>query len=186
MDFTAYKVYPHNPPHLLLNGAKYWVTGSANKHHPYFKAKEIKFKMIDVLQTTAEKLDWQIDDWVILDDHYHLMLESPNKKSNEQKPKTIANFMNNFHRFSALWIRKNFESLSKVKTIFLNYWDTCITYERSYFTRINYLYFNPVKHGYVQDLADYLFGSYSYRIKNEKLYLDRLVKKYPFDKLSLE
>ncbi|HES59261.1 MAG: transposase [Calditrichaceae bacterium] len=186
MDFTIYKVYPHNPPHLLLNGAKYWVTGSAFKHNPYFKEKEIKYKMMDVLCTTAEKLHWQIDDWVILDNHYHLMLESPDTKLNDHNPKTIANFMNNFHRFSALWMRKNCGSLKNVKNIFFNYWDTCITYERSYFARLNYLYFNPVKHGYVQHPSEYPYGSYFYRLKQEKLYLDGLVKKHPFNQLDLE
>ncbi|HEM49044.1 MAG TPA: hypothetical protein ENO27_02420, partial [Caldithrix sp.] len=158
----------------------------AFKHNPCFKEKEIKYKMMDVLYTTAEKLHWQIDDWVILDNHYHLMLESPDTKLNDHNPKTIANFMNNFHRFSALWMRKNCGSLKNVKNIFFNYWDTCITYERSYFARLNYLYFNPVKHGYVQHPSEYPYGSYFYRLKQEKLYLDGLVKKHPFNQLDLE
>ena len=33
--------------------------------------------------------------------------------------------------------------------IFYNYWNTCINFEKSYFTRINYFWNNPVKHGYV-------------------------------------
>jgi hypothetical protein len=66
------------------------------------------------------------------------------------------------------------------------YWDTCITYERSYFAKLNYLYYNPVKHGYVQDPAEYSFGSYYYRVKKEKLYLQGLIKKHPCDGLDLE
>jgi putative transposase len=186
MDFVAYKIYPHNPPHLLIDGAKYWVTGSAYRHRPLFREHATKSKMLEVLQKTAEKLGWRIDDWVILNDHYYLMLESPDYTVKGSGPKTIADFMNNFHRFTALWIRKNNNSFKNVKRIFNNYWDTCITYERSYFARINYLYFNPVKHGYVDHPAKYPFGSYFYRVKQEKIYLEGLVRKHPFDQLDLE
>ena len=142
--------------------------------------------MLEVLKTTADKLDWNIDDWVFLDDHHHLMLESPETEANGPMPKTIAEFINNFHRFSALRIRSSYNDLKRIKNIFYNYWDTCITYERSYFARLNYLYYNPVKHDYVKDPADYPFGSYFYRVKQEKLYLKSLAKKHRFDRLDLE
>lgn len=72
------------------------------------------------------------------------------------------------------------------KRIFWNYWDTCITYERSYFARLNYIYFNPVKHGYVEVPESYPFGSYYYRMQNEEKHLERLKKDYPWDKVKVK
>lgn len=175
------KRYPHAPAHLFVPGAKYWVTGSAYKHRKFFRAAETKWEMLRILNLGCQKFGWQLEDWVILDDHYHLMLQA-----SDDGRKTIADVMNNFHKFSSMWIRKNYPEFKKEKRIFCNYWDTCITYERSYYARLNYLYHNPVKHGYVEKAEDYPFGSYYARMKIERLYLERLKKKYPFDKLDLE
>ena len=175
------KRYIHAPAHLFLPGAKYWVTGSAYKHRKYFKAEHTKRKMLEILLIGCEKFNWQLEDWVILDDHYHLMLQS-----DPTGEKTIADLMNNFHKFSAMWIRKHYPQFKKVKHIFYNYWDVCITNEASYYARLNYLFYNPVKHGYVDKPEDYPFGSYYYRIKEQTDYLEELRKKYPFDRLDLE
>ncbi len=40
-----------------------------------------------------------------------------------------------------------------------NYWDRCIRSERDYWTRFNYIHYNPVKHGYVTRMGDYPFSS---------------------------
>lgn len=137
--------------------------------------------MVKILTIGCEKFAWQLEDWVILDDHYHLMLQA-----SEDGKKTIADLMNNFHKFSSLWIRKHYPDFKDEKRIFCNYWDKCITYESSYYARLNYLYNNPVKHGYVEKPEDYPFGSYYYRIKTQKTYLEELMNKFPFDKLDLE
>ncbi len=57
------KKYLHNPPHLFLPGAKYWVTGSSYQHKPHFEKAPIKEKMLEILKTGCEKFGWQIDDW---------------------------------------------------------------------------------------------------------------------------
>ena len=175
------KRYPHAPAHLFLPDVKYWVTGSAYKHRKFFKDPETKWQMVKILATGCEKFAWQLEDWVILDDHYHLML-----RASEDGKKTIADLMNNFHKFSAMWIRKHYPEFKAEKRIFCNYWDKCITYESSYYARLNYLYNNPVKHGYVEKPEDYPFGSFYHRIKEQKTYLEELMKKYPSDKLDLE
>ena len=46
-------------------------------------------------------------------------------------------------------LKNELTRLIQSKKVFYNYWDTCITYENSYFTRLNYIWYNPVKHGYV-------------------------------------
>lgn len=176
----AYKTYSHNPPHLFIGGAKYWVTGSCYKHSLYFADPSAKEKMIEILMRGCQKYNWKIDDWVILNDHYHLMLQS-----STDGDKTIEDIIRNFHKFSSMWIRKN-SVIAKADKIFWNYWDTCITYEKSYYTRLNYLYYNPVKHGYVERAEDYQFGSFYFRWRENREYLENLKGSYPFDRLDLE
>ena len=178
---SIYKTYKHNPPHLFIPEAKYFITASTYEHKPYFEEGVIKQKMLDILWKGCSKYDWKIDDWVILDDHYHLMLEA-----SENKNASIAVLINNFHKFSSMFIKKFKPELKNIKEIFYNYRDTCITYERSYYTRVNYIYLNPVKHRYVKMPQDYKFSSFYWRFKNYEEDLEKILNDFPSDKLDLE
>lgn len=46
-----------------------------------------------------------------------------------------------------------------------SYLDTCIRDEAGYWTRFNYIRYNPVKHGYVSRPADWPFSSYRYYLR---------------------
>ena len=70
--------------------------------------------------------------------------------------------------------------------IFYNYRDTCITYEKSYYARLNYIWYNPVKHGYVDSPEKWKFGSYYSRFWKDVEEMQRLMKKYPFDKVKVK
>ncbi len=126
-----------------------------------------------------EHFGWKIEDWVLLDNHYHLMADAPEDAS------TLSRVIKNFHQFSALWLKKNTADFKNIHKIWYNYWDKCITYEKSYFVRINYIWFNPVKHGYVEDAKLWKFGSFYQRSK-EWRDVKGIVEKFPFDKISVE
>jgi putative transposase len=45
------------------------------------------------------------------------------------------------------------------RQVWHNYWDTCIRTEADFWTRFNYIHYNPVKHGYVRDPEQWEFSS---------------------------
>jgi len=137
--------------------------------------------MIEILSLGCQKYHWILDDWVFLDDHYHIML-----RSDPEGKTTIAKIINNFHKFLGLCLRKEYDNSIKSGKLFNNYWDTCLTYERSFLCRLNYIYYNPVKHGYVKKPEDYTFGSFYYRVQDEREYLYNLRKLHPWQDLNLE
>ena len=47
------------------------------------------------------------------------------------------------------------------RQVWHNFWDTCILSETGYWTHFNYIHYNPVKHGYVPDPADWVHSSFS-------------------------
>ena len=96
---------------------------------------------------------------------------------------TIKNRLN--IAFCQRGLKTNVLSSSSAKKIWHNYWDSCITYENSYFTRLNYIWFNPVKHSYVEKAEEWEFGSYTERIKHEREYLKTVEKNYPFDRVKV-
>ena len=46
------------------------------------------------------------------------------------------------------------------RKVWWNYWDTCIRSESDYYTRLRYVFWNPVKHGLVSAPEEYTFSNY--------------------------
>lgn len=65
-----------------------------------------------------------------------------------------------------------------------NYWDKCITFDKSYFTRLNYIWYNPVKHGYVTSPEQWFWGSFYQRFKDDYEETIRIINTYPCDKVK--
>jgi len=175
-----YKTYKHNPPHLFRSEAKYFITASTYLRKSFLKLDSAKERLLYSIQRGFSENGWLLEDWVVLNNHYHLMADAQNNALN------LSRIMRDIHKFTALWMKKNITGLDKEAHIWYNYWDTCITYEKSYFARLNYIWHNPTKHGYVEDAADWKFGSYYLRMKNEKGLLVEIGKKYPCDKVKVK
>jgi len=174
------KRYSHNPPHLFKKNTKYFITGSIYDKKKLLNTKESKLKLLEYISKSVDNFKWKLEDWVILENHYHLMLESP------ENPETLSDMIGSIHRYSAIWINKNIDLNKDNNKIWHNYWDKCLTFERSYFTRLNYIWHNPLKHKLVENPKDWEYGSYFYRYKSERDYLERINVSYPFDKLKLD
>lgn len=175
----VYKTYRNNPPHLFRSKVKYFITGSTYQRKRYVASVESKNATMGYLFKSFKNFGWCIEDWVLLDNHYHVIAEAPDQAV------TLHQVINHLHKFSALWIKRQSGNQNDGNRIWYNYYDTCITYERSYFARINYIWFNPVKHGYVLDPADWIFGSYYFRKKNEEP-LETIIMGFPWDKVKIE
>lgn len=175
-----FKRYKHNPPHLFRPKTKYFITGSIYGKLNLLSSGECKTKLLEYVFRSADNFEWVLEDWVILNNHYHLMLESP------EDPTTLGEMMGNIHRYSAIWINKNVDFKKEFDKIWHNYWDKCLTFESSYYTRLNYIWFNPVKHRLVDDPISWEFGSYFHRYNDEKEYLQRINKMYPHKNIKID
>lgn len=176
---AEHKTYIHNPPHLFVKNAKYFITSSTLGKYLYYKTDSSKRAILNYLTKSLRHHFWELEDWVILDNHIHFIANAPEKAA------TLTDVMCNFHRFSANWLAKN-GIRKKAEKYFHNYWDTCLTYERSYFARLNYIWYNPVKHGYVNSPEEWKFGSYYYRLREEAESMQKQMEKYPFDNLKIK
>jgi putative transposase len=172
-----YKTYKHNPPHLFRSNAKYFITGAIYEKKYFLTEESAKLRMIESINKGFSDNNWKLEDWVILHNHYHLIVEAPDRAE------TLSGIMQNIHKFTAMWIKKNIASAKNEDKIWWNYWDTCLTYEKSYFARLNYLWNNPLKHCLVEDPKDWKFGSYFHRFKNNPEYLNEM--KHPFDMVKV-
>lgn len=140
----------HSPAHLFIDNSVYFITSATYQKRPLLKPETIKQHLLITIEACLTEKNWRLDHWVILDDHYHLLVIS-------DKGEDLPKIFRKIHGLSAHFIQ------AKVPCelpVWWNYWDYCPRDEKDFFIRLNYLLNNPVKHGYVTDLKDYPYSSF--------------------------
>lgn len=174
---NGYKVYPHNPPHYFVPNAIYMVTGAIlHNQHLLFedRRKQIVF---DVLLSRSQALDWNIKAWAILHNHYHFIARAPESAA------TLSKLIRQIHSITAIELNKWDQTPGR--QVWFNYWDTCITHEKSYFARFHYVHLNPVKHGLVESPIDYPYCSYKWFVEQSDNNFKSLGFDQPIDKVNV-
>jgi putative transposase len=133
--------WPHAPVHRIGEHGTYLVTaGTLGKQH-WFRGKDRLDLLQGKLVELARQYDWQLEAWAVFSNHYHFVAHSP------AKPESLQDFLRELHADTATSVNRLDEAAGR--QIWFNYWETQLTYERSYLARLNYVHQNPVKHGLV-------------------------------------
>jgi REP element-mobilizing transposase RayT len=67
-----YKTNPHNPPHLFVPNATYFIIGATLHRIHYLKTAIAKEKVREYMLKSFAHFGWTIEEWVILNNHYHI------------------------------------------------------------------------------------------------------------------
>jgi putative transposase len=152
MNNDIFKRAPHNPPHLFLPNTMYMLTASIYQKEPLIASPKRKMEWINSFRKAAQIYGWQIIAWVILHNHYHAIVQSPDQAA------TLSKFVGSYHKFTArIW---NSEDNSNGQKVWWNYWDRCVRDESDYYVKLRYVFWNPVKHGLVSVPEEYEFSNY--------------------------
>lgn len=148
----SFRRAPHNPPHWFQANKIYMLTASIYQCQHLILSPDRKIAWRDSFIEAAKLYGWCIIAWVVLNNHYHVMVEAPGNLS------SLSKFIGSYHKFTARqW---NDEDNLSGRKIWWNYWDTCIRSENDYEKRLRYIFWNPVKHGLTGNAEDYPFSSY--------------------------
>jgi putative transposase len=178
-DADVYKTYPHAPPHLFRPGAAYFITAKTHSGAPMLATTARRAELIDSLAFAAAQHRWQVVAWVVLSNHYHCILQAP-----AQDPSALSTLLNSVHKFTSR--RWNQEDSAPGRRVWYQYWDTCLTSEGSFWARLNYIHYNPVRHGLAQTPQEYAFSSYRVWQARADFTLAEVEDAYPWDRLELE
>jgi putative transposase len=166
---------PHRPPHLYLDGAWYFITASTvNKAH-ILKTDQHLDLWVQMLNEVVAEFGIRMAAWAVMPNHYHLLF----------LPKLGADLARLMQRLNGRSSRGlNLLDLAQGRSIWYSYWDTCIRDERGFWTRSNYIHYNPVKHGYAAQPEDWQFSSYRFYLDEQgREWLARCWTEYPSTKL---
>jgi putative transposase len=149
---------PHRPPHLYIDDAWYFVTASTlEKAHILATDKHFDI-WLNTFQEIIEEFKVNAAAWVILPNHYHCLFLP-------QQGSDLGPMIKRFHGRTSREL--NLLDGKQGRSVWYSYWDTCIRGEHDFWTRFNYIHYNPVKHGYAQQPKDWQFSSYYFYLKNE-------------------
>jgi len=97
----------------------------------------------------AAEFGWELEAWAVFPNHYHFVAH--NAADN------LSEFLNKLHGCSSRAVNR-FDGVTGRK-VWYEFWDTHLTFERSYLARLNYVHTNPVKHRVVVDARKYRWCS---------------------------
>ncbi len=145
-------------------GATYFFTVVTYQRRNFLCDDDVRTALRDAIIKVRERQPFQIDAWVLLPDHLHAIWTVPPDDANfalrwqqikrhvtQQCGHRLHNpeLMNNSkrkHRESTLWQRR--------------YWEQQIRNEADYQRHMDYVHYNPVKHGLAGRAVDWPYSSF--------------------------
>ena len=164
--------YPaHRPPHLALDHACYLLTAACYEHRPHMHTPQRRQQILDHLLAQFISQEMAVIAWVILANHYHLLVQVT-------KFDAIANIFKQVHgRSSFEW---NGEDNARGRKVWYRYSDRLIRSERHYYTTLNYIHYNPVKHGLAKSPYGWQWSSVHWYLETHgREWLRDLWRRYP-------
>jgi putative transposase len=130
-----------HPPHIYQEDSHYFLTGGTVRHQRLLDSDADRVLVRDVLKEAIQQYSVRLYAWVILADHYHLLL-----KTSDVAP--LWKFVKRLHGDSA--IRLNKSDHTPGRQVWYQYWDRFPRGDRDFWGHLNYIHINPIKHGYVR------------------------------------
>ncbi len=87
------------------------------------------------------------------------------------------------HEKTAKWINRLDDTPGR--QVWHNFWETRLTYEKSYLARLNYVHQNPVKHGLVPVANQYPWGSAGWFERTARPAQVKTINAFKTDKLNV-
>ncbi|MCK5145840.1 transposase [bacterium] len=122
-------------------------------------------------QEVQTKWPFKVNALCLLEDHLHCVITLPENDCNYAlRWRLIKSKFSQLYRLEGL-IENIPQSLSHVKRKELpvwqrRYWEHLIRDEDDYRRHVDYINFNPVKHGYVERAIDYLFSTFRHFVRS--------------------
>lgn len=161
----------HSPPHFGTEENLYHITAACYEHQEIIKNPDRLASFESALiQGLAESGVAEVAAWVVLPNHYHLLLKTALPE--------FGKFIHRIHNQTAT--KWNGEDKSRGRKVWHRYSDRFIRGEIHFYRTINYIHANPVKHGYVSKSQDWPWSSYGeYEEKHGRETLVKWWRDYP-------
>ena len=140
--------YPlHAPPHPITNGGRYLITAANFEHKHIISTPERRTDFEARLLEAFHIVHAEVFGWVVLPNHYHVVMGITALGS-------LSPTLKKLHGATAREWNLADGEVGK-RTVWYRFSDRKIRNELHFYRALNYVHFNPVKHGYVESVYDW-------------------------------
>ena len=135
------------------SGQIVFITQIVENRTPAFTHPEYVSLLRQVWHKTKERHPFTMLAYVILPDHFHLLIR-PNGENN------FSQIMHSIKMSYTLSLKRLLKEDTPLQFWQKRFWDHVIRNENDLENHIHYIHFNPIKHGYVPDPGDWKNSSF--------------------------
>ncbi len=168
--------WPHSPIHRLSETGIFMVTSGTYQKTPFFHSADRLTLLANSLIELCQKYSLGLETWAVFPNHYHFVAQVPQAQN-------LKRFARHLHSTTA--IAMNREDNLPARKIWFQYWESHITFQRSYLARPNYVHQNPVKHKVVRVASQYPWCSAGWFERKADPAFFKTVMNFPYDKLEI-
>jgi putative transposase len=173
--------WPHAPLHQLSSRGAYVVTARTYSRAHLFRER----KRLDVLQRgllkVGREFGWRLEAWAVFSNHYHFIGHSP---ETEPDAGSLSPMLGSLHSKLSLWLNRL--DRTPGRSVWYNYWETRLTYQKSYLARLNYVHQNPVKHGLVPVANQYRWCSAAWFERTASPAMVKAIYRFKVDSIHVD
>ncbi|MGA2801541.1 MAG: hypothetical protein ABSE97_04105 [Verrucomicrobiota bacterium] len=168
--------WPHAPAHWLFEPGIYMVTAGTYRKTSHLNTPARLDFFLESLFSYAGEFGWSLRAWTVLANHYHFIAVSQNSA-------TLRHFISKLHMKTAREL--NCQDQMPGRKVWFQFWDSHITFERSYLARLHYVHYNPAIHGVVGLAENYKWCSASWFARNATPAFVNTLKSFKTNRLNV-
>jgi putative transposase len=159
-------------------GRPVFITAVCHQRRPYLDDDMRKELLLSVMREVKASSLFSMQAYVILDDHFHWIITP----KGQPFPKVMQSIKLRFnYRFKKTLVHRGKLSLWQRR-----YWDHLIRDSEDMHRHMDYIHFNPVRHGYVAQPVDYPWSSFSTHVELGNYDLDWGTQDVPDELRSMD
>jgi len=143
-------IFMTRPLRLEFSGALYHVTSRGDGREAIFLDNEDREIFLGVLSSVCERFNWCVHAYCLMDNHYHLLIETPD-----------ANLSKGMRQLNGVFTQSFNRKHKRVGHVFQGRYKAIIVQKESYLLELaRYIVLNPVRAGMVRSAKDWPWSSY--------------------------
>lgn len=147
-----------------VRGGSYFFTVVTERRQPVLTNADVRKALRDAIAIVRESLPFQIDGWVLLPDHLHAIWTLPEGDADfSSRWRLIKRHVT--RTCGAAYARPDYltarRAAKQCGTFWQHrFWEHLLRDERDFRQHLDYLHGNPLKHGLVEQVADWPWSSF--------------------------
>ena len=140
----------HHPPHINVDDMWYFLTASTHNRSRLLVGDNAKQGVRDTIRELDPLFDFELRAWVVLDNHYHLLIQTPD-----------GNLSKGMRQLNGVTTQTSNRRHHRVGHLFQGRFKAILVDHNAYLLELSrYIVLNPVRAGMVKTPGDWPWSSY--------------------------